>query len=139
MSGAARSLGPAGRTAWHLQRDGAVLVLSRRLPARFDLSAATVLQAGAYPVSRGRLAHQIRQDVWRCLQNLRGFRPVVQITHDAAAGALHVIAGGALPTRTASAARSKAETLLADLLADPARRSRWLRHARSRKPLEQSA
>lgn len=139
MSGAARSVGSAGRTAWHLQRDGAVVVLSRRLPARFDLSAATVLHSGAHPVSRGRLAHQIRQDVWRCLQNLRGFRPVVQITHDAAAGALHVVAGGALEGQPNGAVRGKAEALLADILADPARRTRWLRHARSRKPMWENA
>lgn len=139
MSGAAKSVGSAGRTAWHLQRDGAVLVLSRRLPARFDLSAATVLRAGDHPVSRARLAHQIRQDVWRCLQDMRGFRPVVQITRDAVAGALHVVAGGALEAQPGSAARGRAEALLADMLADPARQSRWLRHARSRKSAGESA
>lgn len=134
MSGAARNVGSAGRTGWHLQRDGAVLVLSRHVPARFDLSAVTVLRAGAGPVSRARLAHQIRQDVWRCLQGLRGFRPVVQVTRDAAAGVLHVVAGGALEARQGIAARGRAEALLADLLADPARHTRWLRHARSRHP-----
>lgn len=132
MAGAAGIAGSAGRGMWHLRRDGAVLVLSRRLPVRFDLSAATVLQAGAYPVSRERLAHQIRQDVWRALQGLRGFSPVVQITRDMAAGALRVVAGGALLDQQGSAARGRAEALIAEMLEDPAHRARWMRHAVSR-------
>lgn len=116
---------PAG---WHVLRDGPVLLLARRLPARFDLSAAAVLRDEAATVGRGRLAHQVRQDVWRCLRGLRGFCPVVRV--ERRAGALHLTAGGAVRGMVlARAARLRAEALLADLLDCPRNRARWLRHA----------
>ncbi|AAV94395.1 hypothetical protein SPO1095 [Ruegeria pomeroyi DSS-3] len=61
---------------WHITRADGKLQLSRRLPASFDVAAETVLPA-ADPL---RLAHQIRQDMWRKLQSLCGFSPVVEIT-----------------------------------------------------------
>lgn len=113
------------RAGWHVARDGGVLTLSRCLPARFDLRAETVLPLGGRLVGRARLAHQIRQDVWRCLRDLRGFWPVVRI--ERSEDALRITAGGALEAGAAPVAR--AEARLADLLADPARRARWIRHA----------
>lgn len=101
-------------------RDGDALVLARRIPVRMDVSASTVLPDGR----RGRVAHQIRQDLWRMLQGLRGFSPVVRVTRQS--GALQVVAGGqvdgALPPGT--------QDRIAGLLADPARRARWMAHAR---------
>lgn len=107
------------RTSWHITRTDSVLTLSRRLPARFDVAAETVLPA-ADPL---RLAHQIRQDMWRKLQRLRGFAPVVEIT--AAGQGLRVRAGGQVMGRLPA----NAAGLIADVLEDPARRARWIRHA----------
>ena len=50
--------------------------MARRLPARFDLCVETTLPL----MSRRKLALQIRQDMWRVLQNLRGFLPAVSVT-----------------------------------------------------------
>ncbi|MFD1193258.1 hypothetical protein ACFQ3C_01070 [Seohaeicola saemankumensis] len=115
------------RDGWHLLREGGVLTLTRRLPARFDLSASTVLPTGGRRVGRARLAHQIRQDVWRRLQGLRGFMPAVRI--EQGAEGVHVTAGGALD---AAAPLSWAQAALAEVLADPACRARWIRHAEAR-------
>ena len=51
-------------------------IMARRLPARFDLCVETTLPL----MSRRKLALQIRQDMWRVLQNLRGFLPAVSVT-----------------------------------------------------------
>lgn len=125
MSEAAEQAGAGRRDGWHLLREGAVLVLARRLPARFDLSARTILPLAGRAVGRARLAHQLRQDVWRCLRDLRGFWPVVRI--ERSEDALHVTVGGALDGTRAPVER--AEARLAELLADPRHRARWLRHA----------
>jgi len=125
MSEAAEQAGAGRRDGWHLMREGAVLVLARRLPARFDLLARTVLPLAGRAVGRARLAHQLRQDVWRCLRDLRGFWPVVRI--ERSEDALHVTVGGALDGTRAPVER--AEARLAALLADPRHRARWLRHA----------
>ena len=128
MSGAAEQAGARRRDGWHLMRDGAVLVLARRLPARFDLSASAVWPLGGARPSRARLAHQMRQDAWRLLQGLRGFCPVVRI--ERSDDALRVTVGGTLAHQPAPVAR--AEALLSDLLADPAHLARWMRHAGGR-------
>lgn len=105
---------------FHTLRDGAVLTLARRVPVRFDVVSTARLP----DARRSRIAHQLRQDLWRSLQSLRGFSPVVRVTRDAEG--LLVEAGGqvdgAIPRGT--------ETRIADLLADPAHRARWLAHAR---------
>ncbi|QAX29180.1 hypothetical protein [Leisingera sp. NJS204] len=108
---------------WHITRTDSSLTLSRRLPAQFDVAAETVLPA-ADPL---RLAHQIRQDMWRKLQGMRGFSPVVEIT---ATGpgmgqGLRVRAGGQVMGRVPS----NAAGLIADVLENPANRARWQRHA----------
>ncbi|PIE06768.1 MAG: hypothetical protein CSA74_10640 [Rhodobacterales bacterium] len=107
------------------------MVLARG-PARFDVSATTRLALGssgapsgqtARKVGPGRIAHQIRQDVWRALRHLRGFRPVVAVTP--VAGGLEVVAGGAVE----GALPPNAAARIADVLEDPANRARWLAHA----------
>ncbi|KIC50799.1 hypothetical protein [Tateyamaria sp. ANG-S1] len=104
---------------WHILRDNTGFTLCRHLPPRFDFAVCTVLPCG----KAIRLAHQIRQDLWRALQNLRGFSPVVRLER-AAEGWL-VTAGGraAGPVPAAVVARADA------VLNDASNRVRWVRHA----------
>ncbi|TCS65714.1 hypothetical protein EDD52_103130 [Primorskyibacter sedentarius] len=102
---------------WHIQREEGRYLLSRRLPARFDVEATSVFP----PMDPARLARQARQDVWRMLKGLRGFTPVIEVT----LGHERVIlrAGGQVPKGAALPKGINAD--LADLLSDPARRARW--------------
>jgi hypothetical protein len=127
MPGAVEHVQGKGRDGWHLLREGPVLTLTRRVPVRFDLSACTVLPTTGRVLGRARLAHQIRQDVWRRLQRLRGFVPAVRL--EQGADGMHVTAGGALD---AAAPLPWAQAALAEVLADPASRRRWMRHAEVR-------
>ena len=104
---------------WHILRGEGVLTLARRLPARFDVVACTVLPL-ADPL---RLAHQVRQDVWRALQSVRGFAPVVEVR----TGPDHLVlrAGG----RTCQRAAPQVAQMVQDVLEDPENRNRWVRHA----------
>lgn len=111
------------RSRWHITRTDSTLTLSRRLPPRFDVAAETVLPSGD-PL---RLAHQIRQDMWRRLQGLRGFCPVVEIARTGQG--LTVRAGGQLMGRVPA----NAAALIAGVLENPANRARWLRHAAQRR------
>jgi hypothetical protein len=109
------------RNGWHIQRDGAVLTHARHLPARFDLSAV----AWFPQLRRGRLAQQIRQDMWRRFQDLRGFSPAVEVTRDVEG--LIVRAGGRI------SGRANTQHLCAELeamLHQPDLRARWMRSAR---------
>lgn len=110
------------RKRWHMRTEGALTLHARHWPPRFDVQATTVL-SDAQPE---RLALQIRQDLWRALQNLRGFSPVVQV--ERRAGELHVTAGG----RVAGAVCAQTQARIAELLADPVRRRRWVSWARLR-------
>jgi putative heme degradation protein len=105
------------RDSWHLirEKDGAV-TLARRVPARFDLAVEACLPEAA----RTRVAHRLRQDMWRALRDLRGFAPVVRIWREG--GGLRVRAGGAVAGRFARAA---AEARIAALFEDSARVARW--------------
>lgn len=112
----------AGRTGrkngWYEVRDGAVYTLARHWPARFDVSASA-----QFPVlRRGRLARQVRQDMWREFRHLRGFSPVVQVsvTEDG----ISVTAGGRIMSTTG--VPQQMVTRLQALLDDPARRARWI-------------
>jgi hypothetical protein len=104
--------------------EGDTLTLARLRPARFDVSAQTRLPAGP---RRNRLsvAQQIRQDLWRCLQGVRGFSPVVAVTH--ADGGMLVRAGGRLACGGVSIGPITAR--IEALLAEEALRARWVRHA----------
>lgn len=107
-----------GARGWHILRDGEVLTLCRAHPVRFDVEASSVFPK----LHRLRLAHQIRQDMWRALQRLRGFSPVVQVSP--AAEGLIVRAGGQTPHPSAAI-----NERIADLLAAPKTRARWIRFA----------
>ncbi|MGV6811655.1 MAG: hypothetical protein ACWA47_05375 [Brevirhabdus sp.] len=108
---------------WHNFVEDGALVVTRRLPVRFDISAATDFP----PARMGRLAHQVRQDLWRALRDIRGFSPVVLV--EEVGDRLCLTAGGRLDCR---ASRSKARARVADLLADPKLRARWLANAQMR-------
>ena len=108
------------RGGWHMIREADGLTLARTLPVRFDVSAGS-----RFPIlRRGRLAHLIRQDLWRRLRALRGFSPVVRIV--ARGAGLDVTAGG----RVAGAVPPGTTARIATLLGDPALRARWIRDAR---------
>ena len=108
------------RRRWHMSRaaDGGV-VLARGV-VRFDVSAETQLPSAA----PARIAHQVRQDVWRALRRLRGFAPVVSVEPNATG--LRIVAGGAvtgaIPPGTGAA--------IAAVLEHRGNRARWLAHAR---------
>lgn len=107
---------------WHILRENDVVTLCRQLPANMDVSASVVLPA-AGPL---RLAHQIRQDMWRAVQNVRGFSPVVRI--EPVEGGVRVTAGGRVLGPVAPGLRDR----IAAVLEDPAKRHRWLRNAARR-------
>lgn len=100
-----------------------MLTLSRHRPARFDVSVETVLPL-ADPL---RLAHQIRQDIWRALRDLRGFAPAVRVARSG--DALHVTAGGGVAGRFP---RGQAEAAIRDVLECSANRARWQGYAKDR-------
>lgn len=111
-------------SGWHILRDGDALTLARHLPVRWDVSASAPFPR----LHKRRLAEQVRQDMWRMLQDLRGFSPVVQV---AGSGEdLTVTAGGAVLARVFP--KTRVEARLVELLTDPARRARWANHARER-------
>lgn len=111
------------RSRWHITREGDALTMSRRLPVRWDVVAETTLpNAGLL-----RTAQQVRQDMWRALQDLRGFAPTVEVRREG--GALVVRAGGAVD---GVVARAKIEAEISDVLNCPQRRARWVSYAKLR-------
>lgn len=112
------------RDGWHIKRDGDTLTVSRKRTAQFDLAEVTFLPGD--DLIRARIANQIRQDMWRKLQRLRGFCPAVRVTTQP--GGVAVLAGGAV----AGPVTDRARTAIADLLSDPELRARWVANARKR-------
>ena len=76
-------------------------------------------------MSRRKLALQIRQDMWRVLQNLRGFLPVVSVRR--LGNGVQVRAGGQF---TCPVHVPSAEAKLRDMLNDAVRRQRWSNFAK---------
>lgn len=112
------------RNAWHILSDDQSLVLTRAVPVRFDVAVSAAFPEMGARLSRRALAMQIRQDMWRRLQRMRGFQPAVKVTR--ANGAMSVIAGGRV---SAPFPKAKCEAVIADMLASPALRQRWARFA----------
>ncbi|WP_299687683.1 hypothetical protein [uncultured Tateyamaria sp.] len=104
---------------WHILREAGGLTLARQLPPRFDFAVRTTLGPG----HALRLAHQIRQDLWRALQSLRGFSPVVRLAPNGTGW--DVTAGGralgVVPAPQIATAQA--------VLDHPQNRARWTRHA----------
>lgn len=112
------------RRNWHILSDGDALVLARRVPVRMDFAASVDFPA----CNRLLLAQQIRQDLWRRLQRLKGFSPIVRISRDG--DRLHVTAGGQVD----GAFPAGLSDQVAEILSTPALRQRWIAHAaRTRK------
>ena len=109
------------RDRWHVLRAETGLTLARHLPVRFDVRAETWLPGG----SALRLAHQIRQDLWRTLQRVRGFSPVVRLSTEA--GGWRVEAGGRV-----GAPFDNMAARITSVLEHPGHRARWLQYARER-------
>lgn len=96
----------------------AVTVFARPNRARLDFDVMVVFP----PVSSKRLARQIRQDLWRALQNLRGFSPVIELTEepDGVCARIGGQVDGQFP-------RVHCEDVVRDLVAN--NRARWIRWA----------
>lgn len=108
---------------WHILRVGDTLTLARHMPVRFDVVAQTTLPA-CHPL---RLAHQIRQDIWRALQSLRGFSPVIEVRVQEEAA--HIRAGGRVFGAEPNAVPPVTVSRLREVLDAPANRARWVRYA----------
>ncbi|WP_417713038.1 hypothetical protein [Pseudophaeobacter arcticus] len=106
--------------SWHITRDEDGLVLSRQVPPRFDVAVSVEFP----PAEPLRLAQQIRQDMWRAVQAVRGFSPMVKV--EACGEGLLVTAGGRVAGRVPGNLASEIKAVLED----EAKRSRWLRHAK---------
>ncbi len=111
------------RRNWHILREGTSLTLARHLPARFDFRATAQFPR----VGKLRLAQQVRQDMWRLLQDVRGFSPVIHL--EEMDHGLMLCAGGRVE---GPAPRAKLESKLAELLDSPRHRQRWLAYAGGR-------
>ena len=105
---------------WIHKQFGDTFVLGKRFPVQFDLLAETI-----FPLCRSqKLALQIRQDMWRLLQNVRGFLPAVEVTGRETG--MYVRAGGQL---TCSVHVRSAQVKLQNMLENPAYRQRWINYA----------
>lgn len=106
---------------WDIDRSDDCLTLSRGGRLRFDISAVA-----DFPIcARERLAHQIRQDLWRALQHIRGLSPIVLIERSSTG--LSVKAGGEIHGKTFPADHLNAQ--IYGVLQDKEKRARWLRFA----------
>ncbi|MEO9572707.1 MAG: hypothetical protein ABJ263_19425 [Tateyamaria sp.] len=105
---------------WHITSQDGTVTLARQLPARFDVAARADLPPGR-PL---RLAHQIRQDLWRVMRNVRGFSPVVRLAPTGTGWA--VTAGG----RAIGRISADTEATIEALLNDTTKRARWVAQAR---------
>ena len=106
---------------WLIDQTDTHVLVTRRKPVRWDLLAEAVFPR-CQPL---RLAHQIRQDMWRDLKKIKGFAPAVEIT---LGDTFHVKAGG----RVERYVHPMAKERIVDLLNHPENRRRWLLHARDR-------
>ncbi|MBW6416676.1 hypothetical protein [Celeribacter sp. PS-C1] len=111
------------RSRWHMYEVDGALTVARRIPAHFDLAASTVIEGGAV-LRKSRVAHQVRQDMWRALQSLRGLAPVVRVV--AQGEDLEITAGGMIAGRFP---KQESEARIQAVLDDPQNRARWARFA----------
>lgn len=110
------------RRSWQMSCTDGVTTLARQMPVRFDIVAETTLPQAPHGV----VAHQIRQDIWRALQAVRGFSPVISVRDEGEL--IRIRAGGRLAVPVTDALRGRIQ----DVLDNPANRRRWLIHARRR-------
>lgn len=110
------------RGGWLEARGAGRYTLARHWPPRLDVRASCSFP----PVRADRLARQVRQDLWRLLQGLRGFSPVVDIKLGERE---HVLTAGG---RVLGRVPPGTETCIATFLYDPRLRARWAAWARER-------
>lgn len=135
---------------WRItHEDDVARIAPAKGPARMDLAVHAAWDApgqdAGQPLNRRRYrietARQIRQDLWRALQSVRGFAPVVEVasdhsgeapSEDGATGGVRIMvsAGGRLDT--SHAPRAVMEERVRALLENPANRRRWRAHAARR-------
>ena len=114
------------RGNWFEIYDGPCFTLARRLPARFDINREISMPLMSAP----RLARQIRQDIWRKLQSIRGFLPVVEITHRGA----YLYIRGAGGELTCPAPFERCGERIFDVLSNRDNRRRWAAYASAPHP-----
>ena len=102
--------------------EGGLLHARAGLPDRWDIAIKRNWRFGL--LSRRRLARAIRQDIWRDLQQVRGFVPRVLVAQNA--DLVQITAGGVL---MAGRAAPVLENHLAGVLDNPGNKMRWLRFA----------
>lgn len=107
---------------WCLTGGEDEVVLARSGLVRMDVA----VRAAFPPLRKAALAHEIRKDLWRALQGLRGFSPIVMVASEASG--LLVTVGGRIDAK--SWPREKTLTEIETLLSNPAKRARWIAHAR---------
>lgn len=107
------------------ETDAGVLHARTGAPDRWDVSVARTWVLGA-PISRRRLARQVRQDIWRALQATRGFSPRVLVATQATE--IHITGGGSIASSRAAPVLAER---IADILDNPDNRRRWATHARA--------
>ncbi|MFY0681259.1 MAG: hypothetical protein JXR13_11845 [Thalassovita sp.] len=108
------------RKPWHIVKEDGAVTVARRLPVRFDFCAAADFpRCGSV-----KLAQQIRQDMWRALQSLQGFSPIVRVEING--GTMRVLAGGQVDKRYP---RAQVIETVSTLLNSPSHRTRWVAYA----------
>ena len=104
---------------WIIDETPDLLLVTRRKPVRWDIEARA-----EFPKAHAlRLAHQIRQDMWRELKKIKGFCPAVEIEKGET---LKVRAGG----RVARHVHPMANGWVEDLLNSDIHRRRWLAYSK---------
>jgi len=104
---------------WIIEQSDESVLVTRRKPVRWDIEARA-----EFPRCHGlRLAHQIRQDMWRELKRIKGFCPAVEVTFG---DTFQVRAGG----RVARYVHPNASRWVEDLLTSDIHRRRWLAYAK---------
>lgn len=108
------------------QGDGSTLLHRAGHPPVWSVETTTALSGACSANQRLRIAHQVRQDIWRANRQVRGFLPVVQVSTDGHETVIR--AGGSLMTRSGHVPTIAAA--VARVLADERNRTRWQAHAR---------
>ena len=108
------------------QTDAGILHARAGLADRWDIAVSRDLPSTS-AISRSRYAAQVRQDIWRALQDIRGFVPRVLV--QTGPESIQITGGGTQVTgRTTPGMAAR----IAHILDNPDNRRRWANHARAR-------
>jgi hypothetical protein len=111
---------------WRIEESDGACLLAAGPARRFDIAAEAAWPASGDPgpAFRRALARQVRQDVWRALRRLPGFRPVVEVRTCGGTVRLRAggeVAGGRVP--------GNAATLVREVIECGPNRTRWIAEA----------